>query len=478
MSAHARHDIRGDVRGGAREELAVRLTRADVDVVRDGDVWRAVPVDAAAVVRIVREAREVVHAPRLVPLGGGTRIGAARPDLVLPGALADTLFVDLGRLSGIVEYQPGDGTLTALAGTPWRELAAVVDEGGHELTPDVSPTARIAPRIAASGAQSVPGTGRSTLGGVLAAGVSGPDRLRLGPTRHHVLGALVATGSGTLARSGGRLVKNVTGFDVFRLHVGGRGTLGVLLEASLRLVPKPEHEALLELDGLALGDAFALAERLRRTQVEPRAVWVTNVLRDGATLALHLAGRSAQVTRDAATLLAELGPAAHTREGRAAREGATSYRDTRASFAPFVGLGAREDELVLQVGCVPSAAEAALRGLLRWAERRGFQGPAHVVAWPGVASIDFALPAPAGLAATREGALTALCAELRALGARVRAAGGALAVDTALACLRKAAPPDAARWEAALATGLDPARLFEARPLDVPSRTSAAGGTA
>ena len=106
-------------------------------------------------------------------------------------------------------------------------LAETVHAGGHHLTPDV-------PRPA-----------ESTLGGVVAAGQSGHDRVRYGPVRHHVLGVEVALADGSVVRSGGRLVKNVTGFDLHRLHCGAEGSLGILLGASMRLFPRPERTVLL-----------------------------------------------------------------------------------------------------------------------------------------------------------------------------------------------------------------------------------------
>lgn len=443
-------------------DLAQRLAQSDVDVVRDIDVpdgagaWRALPQDAEAVARIVRAAREHERAPdsaalRLVPLGGGSRIAVSRPDLAVDGALDDTLFIDLARLTGIVEYEPGDGTLTARAGTPWHALSEAVARGGHELTPDVSPF----------GPTSGLGSGRSTLGGVIGAGASGPDRIQRGPVRHHVLGALVATGSGTLARSGGRLVKNVTGFDVFRLHVGGRGTLGVLCEASLRLMPRAEHEVLVSQSGLELGHALEAAERVRRSPVQPRALFVTNVQRDGQTLAVHLAGRTRQVEGDARAIRHELGVGATEISGEAARTGAAQLRDTRAHFEPS---GSRAAGLALAVTSVPSAAAAVASEALSWC--KGLGASPHILAWPVVARLELALPAPVG-ATLEAAALRGLVQRLRALGANVAFGGGALSVARALEALQLEAPRGGAAWEDALRAGLDSLGLFAPRALDV-----------
>jgi FAD/FMN-containing dehydrogenase len=452
--------------------LAQRLAQRDIDVVRgtdgdsDGNAWRALPDDAEAVARIVREARALQgSAPgsplRLVPLGGGTRLAAARPDLAIDGALDDTLFIDLARLTGIVEYEPGDGTLTARAGTPWHTLAEAVARGGHELTPDVSPSG---PSWGTTRAIS---SGRSTLGVVIGAGASGPDRIQRGPVRHHVLGALVATGSGTLARSGGRLVKNVTGFDVFRLHVGGRGTLGVVCEASLRLMPRAEHEALIMRDGLELAHALEVAERVRRSAVQPRALFVTNVLRDGQSLAVHLAGRTRQVEGDARTILRELGEGAELVTGDAARLGAAQLRDTRARFERN---DPRDASLALAVTSVPSAAVAVGRELLAWCKGSG--AAPHVVAWPAVARLELALPAPLG-DTTDATSLRGLVQRLRALSASVVFAGGASNVARTLVAIQLETPRGGAAWEHALRAGLDPLGLFAPGALAAPIPTGA-----
>ena len=151
----------------------------------------------------------------MVPCGLGSKLGWTRPP---PRA---DLLVSTRRLAGLLRHEPDDGTLSALAGTPMSELRAAALAGGHWLTPDVA-----APR-------------RATLGGVIAAGQSGLDRLRFGPARHHVLGARVMLADGTIARSGGQLVKNVTGFDLHRLYAGSHGSLCVILEVALRLFPAP-----------------------------------------------------------------------------------------------------------------------------------------------------------------------------------------------------------------------------------------------
>lgn len=225
--------------------------------------------------RLAAQLSEAVAAGRpVVPVGGGTRLSWCRPEA------REAEHLSMAPCTGILEYVPAEGTLTARAGTPWQELADAVHEGGHRLP------ARI------------PYSPGSTLGGVLASGVSGPDQFARQALRHHVLGCRALHSDGTVAQSGGRLVKNVTGFDVHKLHVGARGTLGVILEASLRLLPLPEEVAVLE---AASADAAALLG------------WLHDLIRGGARLeqgtmtregdepwelVLGLAGRADQVRQD------------------------------------------------------------------------------------------------------------------------------------------------------------------------------------
>lgn len=166
------------------------------------------------------EVAEVVRAAgadglALLPWGGGIALSRewapARYDLAL----------DLTGLSRIVEYEPDDFTITAECGVRIEDLRGLLAAKGQEL-----------PLEAAE-------PWGATLGGVLAANASGPRRRRFGAPRDRVLGAQFVTGDGVLARTGGRVVKNVAGHAVHRLLVGSRGTLGVILEASLKLLPLP-----------------------------------------------------------------------------------------------------------------------------------------------------------------------------------------------------------------------------------------------
>jgi glycolate oxidase FAD binding subunit len=193
------------------------------------------------------EVMRLAAAEKLVvlPIGRGSKLGWCRP----PARDRLDLVLSTRRHIGIVAHEPGDGTVTARAGTTMSELAAVVGERGHHLSPDV------------------PRPQSATLGGVIAAGMSGVDRLRFGPVRDQLLGTTVLLGDGTVTRSGGRLVKNVTGYALHRLWCGSHGSLCVILEASLRLWPHPEERAAGVVRLENRGEALDLARRLRSLPV-------------------------------------------------------------------------------------------------------------------------------------------------------------------------------------------------------------------
>ncbi|MBD3764202.1 MAG: FAD-binding protein [Rhodobacterales bacterium] len=172
----------------------------------------------------------------LAVCGGGTRaIGA------LSGAAVQT-----GGLAGVRLYEPGALTLVAGAGTRLAEVEAALAAEGQRL-PFEPPDLRA---LLGRG-------GESTIGGVVAANESGPRRVQAGACRDALIGVRFVDGTGAVVRNGGRVMKNVTGYDLVKLMAGSRGTLGVLTEVSFKVQAIPEAEATLLAEGLAPEAALA-----------------------------------------------------------------------------------------------------------------------------------------------------------------------------------------------------------------------------
>lgn len=171
-------------------------------------------------------------------IGGGSRRGVGRP--VEAGHV-----LDLSALSGVTLYEPEELVLSARAGTPLAGIEALLAASGQELAFEPMDHGPLAGGEA----------GKGTIGGVLAANASGPRRIRAGAARDHVLGVHAVSGRGTAFRSGGRVVKNVTGYDLSKLVAGAWGTLAAVTDVTFKVLPKAEAEATLVLRGLSEADA-------------------------------------------------------------------------------------------------------------------------------------------------------------------------------------------------------------------------------
>lgn len=246
----------------------------------------------ASVVRpgTVTEVRDVVRdaIDRKSPLriaGRGTWLDAGRP-------VATPRQVSLDALTGIVEYTPGDLTLTARAGTTLAEIGRATAAEGQWLA--------LAPW----------GGDAGSLGATVATATAGPMSGALGTPRDVVIGLEAVTGSAVVVRGGGRVVKNVAGFDLTRLMVGAWGTLGILTEISVRLRGLPEREMTVVLpvpNGQAAVNDFA--GRLRSAPITPLALEMLSTtlaaqlgLGDTQVLAARLAGNADAVAAQYATL--------------------------------------------------------------------------------------------------------------------------------------------------------------------------------
>ena len=184
------------------------------------------PDSIAAVLETVRAL------PALIVRGGGTKPALSTP-------IDDTAVLSTAALAGVLEYEPGEFTFTALAGTPVSAVQTELAAHGQYLPFD--------PPLAALGA---------TLGGVVAAGTSGPGRLRFGGVRDFIIGVRFVDGQGDLVRGGGKVVKNAAGFDLPKLMVGSLGRLGVLVELTFKVFPRPAATTTLQLSYASLPAAL------------------------------------------------------------------------------------------------------------------------------------------------------------------------------------------------------------------------------
>jgi len=292
---------------------------------------------------------------RLLPVAGGTKpaLSASRRE--------DVEQLDLSGLSGILEYDPAELTLTALAGTPVREVAAALAEHGQYLPFD--------PPFVAGGA---------TLGGVVAAGASGAGAWRHGGVRDFVIGVRFVDGTGRLIAGGGKVVKNAAGFDLPKLMVGSIGRLGVIVRLSFKVFPRPLETTTLEFAFDQFDQAVAAAIRLARGPVELDALEIV----PGARVLARIGGRGDTLASRAVRLAGTLDAASSRHEGDRERvlwDDAAEMRWLQGGDALVrVGLSIRQvTALDAQLAAIPGAGV-----------RYGIGGTVAWIGWPPSQPID------------------------------------------------------------------------------------------
>jgi glycolate oxidase FAD binding subunit len=207
----------------------------------------------ADVIDAVRTARAMDRTLEIV--GAGTKRAYGRP-------IACDDVLDVSALRGIVKYEPAELILTVLPGTPVSEITALLD----------SKNQRLGFEPADWGALLGTSLGIATIGGVLSADVNGSAAVRYGRARDSLLGMRAVNGMGEAYNAGGKVVKNVTGFDLPKLMCGAMGTLGVLTEVTLRVYPKPAQSVSLIVRDVNVEDGFALLRRVWQSPLEATAL--------------------------------------------------------------------------------------------------------------------------------------------------------------------------------------------------------------
>lgn len=271
-------------------------------------------------------------------------------------------------LSGVTLYEPAELVLSARAGTPLREIVSLLDANGQQLAFEPMDLALL-----------LGGTPESaTLGGMVAVNASGPRRIKTGAARDHVLGFRSVTGRGDVVKSGGRVMKNVTGYDLSKLMAGSYGTLAVLTEATVKVLPKPETEQTLLVTGLNEEASLAV---LRQASASPYEVSSFALAPKNAepigtahVAALRLEGPEISVVKRRDDLIAHL-------RGCGGSFDNLNDDDSRAFWAHLRDAGpvAAHDGLVWRVSLAPSDGFAFVDAL----RRSGAPLLAHFYDWAG-----------------------------------------------------------------------------------------------
>jgi glycolate oxidase FAD binding subunit len=217
--------------------------------------------EAAAVMRVA-----AAHELAVVVRGGGSRL-----DWGMPASRCD-MVIDTSLMARVVEHAAGDLVARVQAGARMGDVAAVLAQAGQEIALDVP--------------------GDASVGGVVASGLAGPRRLRYGTPRDLLIGITIVRADGTVAKSGGKVVKNVAGYDLGKLFAGSAGTLGVITDVTFRLHPLPAARAFVTAEYVAVSvacDAVAAAANsaltssaVELTRAEPGGPVRVGVLLEGS----------------------------------------------------------------------------------------------------------------------------------------------------------------------------------------------------
>lgn len=283
-------------------------------------------------------------------IGGGTR------DIGNP-VVGDVL--STSALTGITLYEPGALTIVTQAGTPVAEIEAALDTENQRLAFEPTDHRRL-----------LGTSGTPTIGGVVATNASGSRRIAVGACRDHLLGVRFVDGMGTTLKNGGRVMKNVTGYDLVKLLAGSYGTLGVLSEVSLKVLPKPETSATLKLHGLTDAQAVDALSIALGSPFE-----VTGAARSDDTL-IRIEGFVASVAYRLAqlqSLLAGFGDMTAVTDTQASQAIWTDITNV-AAFAPTSGdiwrMSTKPSDAPATIAALPAGTETMMDwgGGLIWAQ--------------------------------------------------------------------------------------------------------------
>ncbi len=331
----------------------------------------------------VEEAAEAMQACardglRVVFVGGGTDLGVGTPPTRLD------LVLRTGKLDRVLEHSPSDQIVMVEAGVTLATLQRTLAAHGQRLALD-PPSADLA-----------------TVGGIVAANAFGPRRTRFGTARDLIIGLSLVRADGTSARGGGKVVKNVAGFDLPRLFVGSLGTLGLITSVTFRLHPLPEASATVAVEPISGAQARALVVAMRAAQLEPTSVTILSGP-SGLRLGVRFEGFGPGV-RQQAERLSGLVKVAALRGDLLDEAGAAAFWARHEAARTSGAVRAR-------LAAPPSALEAVLEGALRPLTGSLGQGWAVLDPWVGCGHAGGTPTAEAPAVAALQSARVALGAQ-------------------------------------------------------------------
>lgn len=384
---------------------------------RPTDERDLVAIVAAAIAR--EEALEIV--------GGGSKRGLGRP-------MQTPHTIDVSAFSGIRTYEPEELVLTAGAATPIAEIEAALDRG-HQMLAFEPPDWRSLLGATATA---------PTLGGVIACNMSGPRRIKYGAARDHFLGFHGVSGRGEAFKAGGKVVKNVTGYDLCKLMAGSYGTLAVLTEVTMKVLPRPEETRSIlirDLDDAAAQRAMTHALNSPHELSGAAHFPAGETGNDKPLTLLRLEGPGPSVEARAAALKIDLAEFGTIDEAR----GADSARLWRAlgDAAPFA---AQADRAVWRVSVPPTAAPSLTATLARALDSRHFFDWGGGLVWLAVTGAE-------------DGGATAIRAAISRSGGHTTLIRAPDAMRAALPVFEPQ-PPGLAALTARVKTSFDPHRIL------------------
>ncbi|HET8523133.1 MAG TPA: FAD-binding protein [Thermomicrobiales bacterium] len=330
------------------------MNQHDADVEIDGERPSSVVAPRTAQEAADLLAEAAAQGQAIAPVGGGTALGLGNVPKRLDLALSTRY------LTGIIDYEPTDMTLSVWAGSRFGDVQAALAERGQTLPID-------APRPDAA-----------TIGGLLATATAGPRRSGTVTFRDLIIGISSAHPSGTVTKAGGMVVKNVSGFDLMRLNLGSLGTLGLIVSANFKVLPLPRAESTPIASYETVDDAMAAAERIRASRVRPAALEVFS--QDGVwKVATRIEGREGTVRLLTGEAVALLQADTEQLDGAESAAWWQRYTDQQEPVAA-------EDEVLLRGNVRPKGTGGFLSALRNLIERYGAQ-PRLVAASPAIGQV-------------------------------------------------------------------------------------------